>query len=54
MNIATQVAGCLYAYYVTQVPLTATLLDSYGLVWLMAPLAAMRALTWMISITLRK
>lgn len=54
MNIATQVAGCLYAYYVTQVPLMATLLDSYGLVWLIAPLAAMRALTWMISITLRK
>ncbi|APG10537.1 hypothetical protein BKD09_19610 [Bradyrhizobium japonicum] len=54
MSIAMQVAGCLYAYYVTQVPLTATLLDSYGLVWLIAPLAAMRALAWMINIILRK
>jgi len=54
MSIAMQVAGCLYAYYVTQVPLTATLLDSYGLVWLIAPLAIMRALTWMIGITRRK
>ncbi|MET4040511.1 hypothetical protein ABIC03_002202 [Bradyrhizobium sp. RT6a] len=54
MSIAMQVAGCLYAYYMTQVPLTATLLDSYGLVWLIAPLVAMRALTWMISINLQK
>ncbi|WP_354114947.1 hypothetical protein [Bradyrhizobium sp. LA7.1] len=54
MSIAMQVAGCLYAYYVTQVPLTATLLNSYGLVWLIAPLAAMRALAWMTSIILRK
>ncbi|MBR0741389.1 hypothetical protein JQ581_31105 [Bradyrhizobium liaoningense] len=54
MSIAMQVAGCLYAYYVTQVPLTATLLDSYGLVWLVAPLVAMRALAWMIGETLQK
>ncbi|MGL9620802.1 hypothetical protein QRQ56_22570 [Bradyrhizobium sp. U531] len=54
MSIAMQVAACLYAYYVTQVPLTATLLDSYGLVWLIAPLVTIRALTWMTSIPRRK
>lgn len=50
VSIALQVASCLYAYYVTQVPLTGTLVDGYGLLWLVAPIAAMCVMTWMAGI----
>ncbi|MDE2376685.1 hypothetical protein [Bradyrhizobium sp.] len=51
-SVVLQVVCCLYAYYVTQVPLAGTLLDSYGLFWLVAPIAAMCVMKWMAGIAL--
>jgi hypothetical protein len=33
-SVAATVAACIFAYYASQVSLTASLVDSYGLVWL--------------------
>lgn len=50
LSISLQVASCLYAYFLTQVPLIASLVDSYGLVWLLFPLFAMSAIVWMVRL----
>ena len=41
LSIAITVACCIYAYYVAQTSLTGSLIDSYGLLWLMIPLILM-------------
>lgn len=38
LSIAMTVAGCVYAYYLTQSSFAGSLLDSYGLIWLISPL----------------
>jgi hypothetical protein len=43
LAVSIAVATCTYAYYVTQVGLTASLFDSYGLLWLLLPIIAMYA-----------
>jgi hypothetical protein len=39
LSIAVTVAICIYSYYVSQVSLTGSIIDSYGLIWLILPLA---------------
>jgi len=39
------VACCIYSYYATQVSLMGSLLDSYGLFWLLLPLVVMAAIS---------
>jgi hypothetical protein len=41
LSISLSVAACIYAYYASQASLTGSLLDSYGLVWLLFPAAIM-------------
>jgi hypothetical protein len=36
-GVAIGAIACLYAYYVSQSSLAGSLLDSYGLVWLLLP-----------------
>ena len=38
LSIAMTVAGCVYAYYLTQSSFAGSLLDPYGLIWLISPL----------------
>jgi len=45
LSIAIIVACCIYAYYATQVSLTGSLIDSYGLIWLILPLILMVAIS---------
>lgn len=37
LSISLGVVACLFSYYVTQVSLTGSIFDSYGLVWLLLP-----------------
>lgn len=41
LSISLAVAACIFSYYVTQVPFTGLLVDSYGLLWLVLPLVCM-------------
>lgn len=43
LSVAISVSACAYSYYVTQSSLTGSLFDSYGLIWLVFPLALMIA-----------
>jgi hypothetical protein len=40
-SIVLIVACCIYAYYVSQTSLTGSLIDSYGLIWLLFPIVLM-------------
>jgi hypothetical protein len=44
LSISITVVCCIYAYYASQTSLTGSLLDSYGLLWLLLPIAAMVAI----------
>jgi len=44
-SVAFAVATCIFAYYASQVSLTASLIDSYGLLWLVLTIVA----AWIIS-----
>ncbi|MEH2511218.1 putative RecA/RadA family phage recombinase [Nitrobacteraceae bacterium AZCC 1564] len=48
-SVAATVAACIFAYYASQVSLTASLIDSYGLVWL----ALTIVVTWIVSFLAR-
>lgn len=41
LAVSLGTAACIYVYYVTQVSLTASLIDSYGLLYLLLPIVAM-------------
>ena len=43
ISITLLVATCVFGYYAAQASLTGALLDSYGIVWLVLPIAAMVA-----------
>ena len=43
LSAATCVAACVYAYYVCQTSFVGSLVDSYGLFWLLMPLAVCAA-----------
>lgn len=49
LSIAVVIASCVYAYYVTQTSLTGSLIDSYGLMWLLLPIVAIVAIHRIIS-----
>lgn len=38
LSISITVATCIFSYYLTQVSLTGSILDSYGLLWMVLPL----------------
>jgi hypothetical protein len=46
-SISIGVASCIFGYSVSQASLTGSLLDSYGLLWLLSPLAAMAMINWL-------
>jgi len=48
LSISIGAATCIYAYYVSQVSLTGSLLDAYGLFYLLLPVAAMMAVRWLL------
>ncbi len=41
LSVMITVTCCIYAYYVSQASLTGSLIDSYGLIWLLFPFAVM-------------
>jgi len=43
-SVALCVAGCVFAYYLTQTSFTGSIIDSYGLLWMVLPLAIMKAM----------
>jgi hypothetical protein len=45
LSISLGVAVCLFSYYVTQVSLTGSIFDSYGLVWLLFPVGLIVIIT---------
>jgi hypothetical protein len=38
LSISITVVTCIFSYYLTQVSLTGSILDSYGLLWMLLPL----------------
>ena len=44
LSIAVVIVSCVYAYYATQTSFTGSLVDAYGLVWLLLPVVAMVAI----------
>lgn len=48
LSITIVVASCIYAYYATQSSLTGSLIDSYGLLWLLLPIGLMVSISAMI------
>ena len=49
LSIAFMIASITYAYYATQASLTGSLLDSYGLLWLLFPIAVMITVGYVIE-----
>lgn len=45
LSISITVATCIFSYYLTQVSLTGSILDSYGLLWMVLPLVLAITLT---------
>jgi hypothetical protein len=45
LSISITVATCIFSYYLTQVSLTGSILDSYGLLWMLLPLVLAIILT---------
>ena len=43
-SVTLCVAGCVFAYYLTQTSFTGSIIDSYGLLWMVLPLAIMKAM----------
>lgn len=41
LSVSLAVSACIFSYYVTQVSFTGLLVDSYGLLWMVLPLACM-------------
>jgi len=44
-SVSLCVAGCVFAYYLTQASFTGSIIDGYGLLWLLLPLILMKAMS---------